>query len=175
MKADSERKKFYHARNHEKMAALHVHLSKELRKKIKKKKRALLVHKDDKIKVMRGPGKGKTAKVVKVSVVKRKVYVEGVTARNKRGKENMIALQPSNLLLLELEPTEIRKKLFSEETFAQSQADHQSQTANTVQNQVAPPATKETKLPQQHEKKTPGTDASDATGKTVHGEDNKKR
>ncbi len=117
MKPDTERKKHYKAKLHKKRNSLHVHLSKELRGKLKKKKRSILVRRDDKVKILRGPGKGKEGKVSRVDVSKRKVFVDGITVRNARAKEVLVPLQPSNLILVALEPTKERKQLFSEEAF----------------------------------------------------------
>ena len=117
MKSDTERKKYYTEKLHKKRSRLHVHLSKDLRGKLKTKKRAVLVHRDDRVKVMRGPGTGKEARVLRVSTLQRKVFVEGVVSKNRKGKENALALEPSNLLLIALEPTEDRKQIFREEAF----------------------------------------------------------
>jgi len=125
MKSDTERKKYYTEKLHKKKNRLHVHLSKDLRGKLKTKKRALLVRKEDRVKVMRGPGTGKEAKVVRVSTLNRLVYVEGVTAKNRKGKENLLALEPSNLLLIGLEPTEERKQIFREDAFRKEEKKHE--------------------------------------------------
>ena len=115
MKPDTERTKRYQAKLHEKKSFLNVHVSKELAKKLAKKKRALLVHRGDEVKIMRGSAKGKTGHVVKVNYTKSKVYVEGITKRTARGKEVLVSLQPSNLILLDIEKTPEREFLFKEE------------------------------------------------------------
>ncbi len=117
MKPDTERKKYHSEKIHKRKNRLRCHLSKELRSKLKAKKRSLLVRKGDSVKVLRGPGKGKTAKVSKVSTVKRKVYVEGVVSKTARGKEVQMALEASNLMLMGLESTKERKEIFSEDIF----------------------------------------------------------
>lgn len=121
MKPDTERKKYYTEKLHKKKKRLHSHLSKELRSKLKNKKRSLQVRKGDTVKVMRGPGKGKQAKVARVSTVKRKVFVEGVTIKTARGRENALPLEASNLLLVALEQTKERKELFSEDIFKKAE------------------------------------------------------
>ncbi len=128
MKADTERKKHYKAKLHKKRNDLHVHLSKELRKSLKKKKRSILVRREDRVKILRGPGKGKEGKVSRVEVSERKVFVEGVTMKNKRGKEHLVPLQPSNLILISLEPTKERKELFSEEAFKKPEKKPKAET-----------------------------------------------
>ncbi|MBU0591398.1 50S ribosomal protein L24 [Candidatus Micrarchaeota archaeon] len=117
MKSDTERKKYYSEKLHKRKNRLHVHLSKELRGKLKSKKRAILVHSGDLVRVMRGPNKGKDAKVGRVSTLKRKVYLEGVVAKNARGREVVVPIEPSNLMLIGLESTPERKKIFSDDAF----------------------------------------------------------
>lgn len=122
MKSDTERKKFHTEKLHKRKSRMHVHLSKDLRAKLKVKKRAVLVRKGDTVKVMRGPGRGKEAKVSDVNVLRRKVFVEGVVAKNARGREVSVALEPSNLLLTVLEATKERKSIFSEEAFRKAES-----------------------------------------------------
>ena len=121
MKPDTERKKRYNAKLHKKKDFLHVHVSKDLRKKLKINTRSLLIHKGDKVKVMRGFARGKAGKVTRVNYIKVKVYVEGVTKRTARGKEVALGIDPSNLLLLETEMTKERQNLFKEVAGLQTQ------------------------------------------------------
>ena len=123
MKSDTERKHFHKEKKHRRTKRLHVHLSKELRGKLKVKKRSLLIRKDDNVRVMRGPGKGKEGRVTRVSVQKRKVYVDGVTVNTAKGRETVVALEASNLLLVSLTPTEERKKFFSADAFKKPKAE----------------------------------------------------
>jgi ribosomal protein uL24 len=117
MKSDTERKRFYNAKLHQKTKRMHMHLSKELRAKLKRKRRAILARKGDKVRIMRGPGTGKTAKIARISHDSMKVYIEGVTINTAKGREVLRAVQPSNLMLVELEQTKERKELFSEAAF----------------------------------------------------------
>ncbi|MCD6227600.1 50S ribosomal protein L24 [Candidatus Micrarchaeota archaeon] len=89
---------------------LNVHISKELKNKIKTKKRAILVNKGDTVRVRKGKFKGRTGKVVDVDYIKLKVYMEGVTQTNVRGQEKNVSLEPSNLEIINLNMTEHRKK-----------------------------------------------------------------
>ncbi|MFH1393873.1 MAG: 50S ribosomal protein L24 [Candidatus Micrarchaeota archaeon] len=123
MKSDTERKHFHKEKKHKRKKRLSVHLSKELRGKLKVKKRSLLLRKDDSVRVMRGPGKGKEGRVTRVSVMKRKVYVDGVTTNTAKGREILVALEASNLLLISLEATEERKKFFSVDVFKKPKAE----------------------------------------------------
>lgn len=117
MKSDTERKRYYTEKLHKRRNRLHVHLSKDLRGELKAKKRAVLVRKGDTVRVMRGPSKGKEAKVGRVDVLRRKVFLEGVTVTNIRAKEMPLALEPSNLMLIGLESTKERKEIFKDEAF----------------------------------------------------------
>jgi ribosomal protein uL24 len=117
MKPDTERKKYYEEKLHRRKKRMHVHLSKALRGKLKSKRRAIGLRSGDQVRIMRGPRKGKEGKVIRVSTVRRKVYLEGMTVRNARAKEVAIPMEPSNLLLIGLEPTPERKKIFTEDAF----------------------------------------------------------
>lgn len=139
MKSDTERKKYYTEKLHKKKSRLHVHLSKDLRGKLKTKKRAILVRKEDKVKIMRGPGMGKEARVVRVSTLNRKVFVEGVVSKNRKGKENVLALEPSNLLLIALEPTKERKEIFREEAFKKPEPKPEAKPAEAKKEPAAAP------------------------------------
>lgn len=101
-KPDTERKKRFKAKLHKRKDFLNVHLSKALKEKLKTKKRALLVRKGDKVKVMRGTHKGKEGKVTNVDYIKVKVHVEGILRRTARGREVPIALEPSKILLIDI-------------------------------------------------------------------------
>ncbi|MBU0586457.1 50S ribosomal protein L24 [Candidatus Micrarchaeota archaeon] len=113
MKRDSERKKLYTAKKHEKRAYVHVHLSKELKSKLGIKKRAITINKGDSVKVLRGSLKGKSAKVARVSYGKSVVYLEGVSRKNAKGTETLIPFQPSNLILTELLISKERRTQYS--------------------------------------------------------------
>lgn len=110
-KADTERKRRYNADLHKKRDFLHVHLSKALKERLKTTKRAMLVRKGDKVKIMRGKHKGKEGKISNVDYIDVKVFIEGVMQRTGRGKETFIPFEPSNLLLLErVEKVERRER-----------------------------------------------------------------
>lgn len=147
MKSDTERKKFYTEKLHKKKNRLHAHLSKDLRKKLKVKKRSLLVRKGDTVRIMRGPEKGKEAKVSNVSVVKKLIFLEGIVAKTAKGKEVPLAIQPSNILLISLESTPERKQIFSDDAFkkkdvkkADSKKEEVKQETKTVEPAAEQPA-----------------------------------
>ena len=95
-----QRKYRYNAPLHIKQKFLHAHLSKELRKKYGK--RSIALRKGDNVKVMRGQFKNKTGRVDEVSVKKTQVYVNGIELVKRDGTKARYPLQPSNLLVTEL-------------------------------------------------------------------------
>ncbi len=117
MKSDTERKLYHSEKLHKRKNRMRSHLSKELRSKLKSKKRAVSIRKGDTVRIMRGPHKGKEGKVADVNVVRRKVFLEGITVKNARGRELPVPLEASNLLLVALESTAERKEIFSDEAF----------------------------------------------------------
>ena len=150
MKSDTERKRFYNAKNHQKTKRMNVHLSKDLRTKIKKKMRSLTIRRGDRVKVMRGPGKGTEGKVLRSSHAKMKVYVEGLVLRTAKGREILRALQPSNLLLISLEQTKERKELFSDAAFKKEEKKKAKteikMEKSTVEAEVVPEPKEEQKI-----------------------------
>ena len=79
---------------------LSVHLSKDLRKKYVK--RNITVRKGDKVKIMRGEYKGREGKILIVNYKRRKVYVDGIDLIKRDGSKKQIVLEPSNLMITEL-------------------------------------------------------------------------
>lgn len=109
VKPGKQRKKIYFAKLHEKQRMLKVHLSKDLRTKLKK--RALGVRKNDQVKVMRGKFKGKEGKVAEVDHKKLRVFINGITRKKVNGTEIMIPFNPSKLLLVEIESKDEKRLL----------------------------------------------------------------
>jgi len=84
------------------------HLSDELKTKLGTKRRSITVRKGDRVKVMRGERRGHAGKVMEADLSTLKIYVEGVTRRNAKGVEKLIAIDPSNLMIMEGEFTKDR-------------------------------------------------------------------
>lgn len=99
-KPRQQRKFRYTAPLHLRKHFVHVHLSKELRAKTKK--RAIAVKKGDKVKVMRGKFAGKEGKIMAVNLTRAKVFIEGMAAKKQKGKEVPLAFEPSNLMITEM-------------------------------------------------------------------------
>ena len=85
---------------HVKQKFVHTHLSKDLRKKYSK--RSIGLRKGDKIKVMLGQFRKHEGKVERIDLKKTRVFVNGVEITKKDGTKKMLALNPSNLMIIEL-------------------------------------------------------------------------
>ncbi len=90
----------YNAPLHTRNDFVSIHLSKELRKKYSK--RNCSAKKGDSVKVLRGSFKGKTGKINGVDLKKSKIYVDGIELSKKDGTKAFPPLEPSNLMLTEL-------------------------------------------------------------------------
>lgn len=99
-KPRTQRKFRYTAPLHLRKNFVHVHLSKDLRAKVKK--RAIQVKKGDKVKILRGKFKGKEGKVAKVILSDAKIFVEGITLKKANGKEAFYPIDPSNAMITEM-------------------------------------------------------------------------
>ena len=91
-----------------KQKLVHIHLSKDLRQKYNT--RSLAPKKGDKVKIMRGEHKGKNAKVSKVDLKKSKIFVEGIEAVKKDGNKSLIPIDPSNIMLIEYNLDDKKRK-----------------------------------------------------------------
>ncbi len=99
-KPKKQRKYRYNAPLHIRHHFLHVHFSKELREKYKI--RSFRVAKGDTVLVMRGNFKGIRGKVERVDLKRIKVYVKGITRKKVDGSTVPIGIDPSNLMIVEL-------------------------------------------------------------------------
>ena len=95
-----QRKYRYNAPLHVKQKFVSTHLSKDLRKKYKK--RNVNLRKGDSVKVMRGQFKNKSGKVDEVDVKKTSVYVEGIETVKRDGTKSRYPIHPSNLIITEV-------------------------------------------------------------------------
>jgi len=96
-----QRKARFEARLHERQHLVHAHLSKELRAKLKTKRRSLEIRKGDRVKILRGERKGKSGKVTRVDLKELKIYIEGVLNRKAKGNEIPAPVDPSNVVIVE--------------------------------------------------------------------------
>ncbi len=103
-----QRKYRYNAPLHIKQKMLHVHLSPELRKKYGF--RNVQVKKGDKVKVLRGQFAKKEGKVERVSLKREHVFVTGLEVVRKEGAKMATPLNPSNMMILELNLNDKKRK-----------------------------------------------------------------
>ena len=95
-----QRKYFANAPLHIKRKLLSVNLSKELRKK--HKRRNIPVRKGDNIKIMRGKFRGKTGKIISIDTKASKIKIEGIMIKKQDGSKVAVKIHPSNLQIIEL-------------------------------------------------------------------------
>ena len=95
-----QRKYLANAPLHLRHKFLSANLSKELRKKYKR--RGFPVRKGDKVKIMVGKFKGKEGKIGSVDLKKLRVTIEGIQRQKKDGTKINVYFHPSNLQILEL-------------------------------------------------------------------------
>ncbi len=96
-----QRKYRYTAPNHLRRKMVFVHIGKELRAKLGTSRRSIQPHKGDKVKILRGDHRGHIGKIFEVDRSTLKIYVEGANSRTAKGVEKLVALDPSNLVILE--------------------------------------------------------------------------
>ncbi|MFH1106734.1 MAG: 50S ribosomal protein L24 [Candidatus Micrarchaeota archaeon] len=92
-----KRKAAYDAALHDRRKKMHMHVSKELRKTLKK--RAALAKKGDKVRVVRGDFRKREAKITAVDLYAGRIFLEGVIAKRQGGKEMPAPIEPSNCIL----------------------------------------------------------------------------
>lgn len=110
-------KKIKKQRKYRSGAPLHIkrkfvnsHLSKDLRKKYGK--RSIWLRKGDKVRIMEGKFRKHEGKVEKVDLKKTRVFINGVEITKRDGTKKMLALHPSNLMIMELNlENELRQKI----------------------------------------------------------------
>ncbi|MEM3126912.1 MAG: 50S ribosomal protein L24 [Candidatus Woesearchaeota archaeon] len=97
---------------HLRIAFLSAHLEKSLRQK--HKRRALPLRVGDKVTVLRGDYKKKSGKITRVDRKNYKIFVEGIELTKKDGSKVFPPLDPSNVMITELN-LEDKKRLKTKE------------------------------------------------------------
>ena len=95
---------------HQRKRLLNVHLSKELREEIHT--RSLPVRKGDTVLVVKGKHSGWQKKVIKVSMKKMKIQIEGIKTTKTDSTEIFHWIEPSNCVITNIERNDDRKKMF---------------------------------------------------------------
>lgn len=93
---------------HMKSASLIAPLSPELRKEHGVKR--LRVRKGDTVRIMRGRFSGLEGRVVRVSVKKGRIYVEGATITKADGREVPFPIHPSKVMITKLDLSDPKRK-----------------------------------------------------------------
>lgn len=82
-------------------------LSGDLRKELGR--RSIPVRKGDRVRVMRGKYRGREGVVARVDLRRLKVFVEGMTVKKANGQEVPVPIDPSNLMVVELDRSDERR------------------------------------------------------------------
>lgn len=102
-----QRKYRYNLPLHQKKRFMHAPLSKELKKKYAI--RNIAIKKGDKVRVLRGNSRGKIGKVERINLKKSKVYITGIEKTKKDGSKAFQPINPSNLMIQELDLKDSRR------------------------------------------------------------------
>ena len=94
---------------YQKKRFMNVHLSKELREELNT--RSLPVRKGDTVLVTKGKHAGWQKKVVRVSLKKRRVQIEGLKTTKTDSTEIFHYIHPANLIITQLADRDDRKKI----------------------------------------------------------------
>jgi large subunit ribosomal protein L24 len=103
-----QRKYRYNAPLHLMQKLMTCILSKDLRKKYNRKN--IILKTGDKVKILRGQFKKKTGKVTEVDLKNTKVYIEGIEHLKKDGSKAPYPLNPTNLMITELNMEDRKRK-----------------------------------------------------------------
>ena len=103
-----QRKYIYSSPLHLKQKQVHMHLSPELRKKYGF--RNIQAKKGDKVKILKGQFKKKEGKIDKVSLKLGRITVTGIETIKKDGTKLSFPLVPSNLMIIELDLNDRKRK-----------------------------------------------------------------
>ena len=133
-----QRKYRYNAPLHIKQKMLSAHLSKELRTKYGT--RNIPVRKGDTVKVSRGQFKKKQGKVERVILKQERVFVAGIETIKRDGSKVLFPLSPSNLIIVEVEMSDKRRKekLEKGKNFASQSKGMKQQNAGHQQAKAVP-------------------------------------
>ncbi len=140
-KAPAKQRKYrYNAPLHISRKFLASHLSPELRKK--HSKRSFTLAKGDKVKVLRGQFKGRENKIERVNHKDIKVYVTGIERAKKDGSKSMYPLNPTNLMITELDLSDKKRKASLERKSGKTQSKTVASVASVSSESTAAPVSK---------------------------------
>jgi len=102
-----QRLRLFNAPLHVRQKLMTAPLSPELRAKMGIKR--LPVRKGDTVRIVRGDWKGHEGKVVRVSLKKMRIYVEGATMKRADGTPRYYPIHPSNVMIIKLDLSDKRR------------------------------------------------------------------
>jgi len=102
------RKRLYNAPLHARHELLSAPLAPPLAREVGV--RRLPVRKGDTVMIVRGEFKGHEGKVIRVSLKKSRIFVEGVTRRKTDGTEVFVPVHPSKVMITKLDLSDERRK-----------------------------------------------------------------
>jgi large subunit ribosomal protein L24 len=106
-KPSKTRSDYYNMPMHKRSKAIMGHLNEKLKKEIGA--RSVPIRKNDTVKIMRGEYKGKTGKITNVDRLSMKINVEKIVRKKSDGAEYEVAIDPSNVLLIEVEKNDQKR------------------------------------------------------------------
>lgn len=92
---------------HKAVKTIASHLDEKLAKELNK--RSIGVRKGDTVKIVRGENKGKEGKISSVDTVKKRIYIEKVVVRRSNGQEKPLPIQPSNVIVTDLDRSDRKR------------------------------------------------------------------
>ncbi|MDO8537248.1 MAG: 50S ribosomal protein L24 [archaeon] len=100
-KRPNKQRKYLHSMAlHERKKKVKGHLSKELRKELKK--RSIGLRKGDEVKIMRGSNKGFKGKIARVDRTHAKVFIEKLSRKKADGTEILMGVTAAKLMVLSI-------------------------------------------------------------------------
>jgi large subunit ribosomal protein L24 len=92
----------FNAPLHQRQHFVHAHIDKALKQKLSLKRRAVQLARGDTVKIMSGSKRGTTGKVTRINLRTGKIFIDGCTRKNAKGKESNIPINSSNVYITEL-------------------------------------------------------------------------
>ncbi len=137
-KPRKQRKFRFNAPLHIKQHFAHAHIEKELKEKLKIKKRSIQISKGDSVKIIRGLKKGSSGKVIKVDLNKSRLFIDSLNRKNAKGKEHNIPININNVYITDLNLSDkLRlKKLSISKTVLENQVNNKTEKKNQVNEEI---------------------------------------
>lgn len=132
-----QRKYVWNAPAHKRHVFLSAHLAKNLRQQYKR--RSAPVRVGDKVKILRGSYTGKSGSVERTDTKRHLIFITGIDATKRDGSKRLIPLQPSNLIIEELDLKDRRR--FASPSLDQLPKTQKTQTKTTTHTKTTQTST----------------------------------